>query len=90
VVQTGRFEKFLEMIFGQSGLALKIAFGSHYILLIRVAGSLVATAIAGYYGDAMRSPLLPLLAALSAFPGALGGALGGCGSATISTRCCVA
>jgi hypothetical protein len=74
------------MIFGRSGLALEVAFNSHYALLIGVAGSLIAAAIAGYYGHAIGSPLVPLLATLSAFPGALDSGLGGCGSATISSR----
>jgi hypothetical protein len=38
----------------------------------------------------MGSPLLPLLAALSTFPGALDGGLGGCGPTNISRRSHVA
>jgi hypothetical protein len=84
VVRIGYFEKLLEMIFGRPSLALEVVFGGRYTLLIGVTGSLVATTVVGYCGDVMGSLLLPLLAALSAFPGALDGILGGCGSATIS------
>jgi hypothetical protein len=79
---------FVEMIFGCPGLVLVVAFGSHYALLVGVDGSLIVAP--GYYGDKMGSPLLPLLATLSAFPGTLDGGLGGCSSATISGCCCVA
>jgi hypothetical protein len=85
VVQIRHFEKFLKMIFGHPSLAIEVMFGSRYTLLNRVVGSLVATAIAGYYGDVMGSPLLPLLAALSAIPSTLDSGLGGCSSATISS-----
>jgi hypothetical protein len=84
VVQIGRFKKFLEMIFGWLGLVLEVVFGSRYARLVGVGGSLVAATFAGYYGDEMGLPLLPLLATLTAFIGALDGGLGRCGSATIS------
>jgi hypothetical protein len=87
VVRTGSIEKFLEMNFGRAGLALEIAFGSFYVLLARVTSSLTTAAVAGYYGDVMGLPLLPLIATLTAYPRALDG---GCGSATISDRCGVA
>jgi hypothetical protein len=73
------------MIFGQPRLVLEVTFGSRYALLSRVTGFLVATAITGYYGDPMRSPLLPFLAACGTFPSALNGGLGWCGSATTSS-----
>jgi hypothetical protein len=57
VVWVGRFEKFLEMIFGRSCLAFEVAFGCHYALLTGVTGFLIATAIAFHYGDATESPL---------------------------------
>jgi hypothetical protein len=84
VVQAGRFEKLLKMIFWRPSLALDVAFSSRYTLLAGVASSLITAAIAGYYGDAMGSPLLHFLTTLSAFPSALDGGLGGCSSATIN------
>jgi hypothetical protein len=57
VVWVGRFEKFLEMIFGRSCLAFEVAVGCHYALLTEVTGFLIATAIAFHYGDATGSPL---------------------------------
>jgi hypothetical protein len=74
------------MIFGKLSLVLEVAFGSCYALLIGVTCFLIVDAIAGYYGDAMGSPLLPRLATLSTFPGTLGGY----GSTTISGCFCVA
>jgi hypothetical protein len=86
VVRTGYFEKLLEMIFGWPSLVLEVMFGGRYTLLILVTDSLVVTTVVGYCGDVMGSLLLPLVAALSAFPGALDGILGGCSSATISVH----
>jgi hypothetical protein len=88
VVQIGHFKKFLKMIFGRLSLALEVMFSSRYTLLNGVVGFLVATA--GYYGDVMGSPLLSLLATLSAVPSTLDSGLGGCSSATISSRFSVA
>jgi hypothetical protein len=90
VVQIGHFEKFLQMIFGHLSLALEVMFSSRYTLLNGVVGSLVATAIASYYGNVMGSPLLSLLAAFSAVPSTLDSGLGGCSSATINSRFSVA
>jgi hypothetical protein len=78
------------MVFWRPGLAHEIAFSSCYVLLAGVVAPLVTATVAGYYGNDIGSPLLPLLSALSACPGALGGGLGGCGSVTISSRCCIA
>jgi hypothetical protein len=86
VVRTGRFEKFLEMIFGRPSLALEVTFGSRYTLLTGVTDFLVVNTVVGYYGNMTGSPLLPLLVALSTFSGALGGGLGGYGSATVSSH----
>jgi hypothetical protein len=66
VVQTDRFEKFLETIFGWPSLALKVTFSSRDSLLTRVTGFLIAGAIAGYYGDMG----LVLLSYLKMLPGA--------------------
>jgi hypothetical protein len=60
--------------------------GHHYPLLTGVAGLPVITAIAGYYSNAMGLPLLPFLAVIGAFPSALNGGLGWCGSATAGGR----
>jgi hypothetical protein len=72
------------MIFGWPGLALQVAFGSCYALLIRAAGSLVAAAFGSYYGDVMGLPLLLFCVALSAFPSTLDGGHVWCGSATLN------
>jgi hypothetical protein len=82
VVRTGRFEKFPEMIFGRSSLALEVAFDSRYALLTGV----ISFLITDKYGDMTRSLLLPLLATLSTFPGALGGGLGGYGLIIVSAH----
>jgi hypothetical protein len=66
-MQTGHIKKFLEMIFGWPSLSLEFALGSRYALLTGVTEFLIATATAGCYGEAMGSPLLPLLDTLSAF-----------------------
>jgi hypothetical protein len=86
VLWTGRFEKFLEMLFGRLSLALEVMFDSRHTVLIGVTGSLVATAVVSYHGEAMGLPHLSLLATLSTFPSALDGGLGGCDSTTISDR----
>jgi hypothetical protein len=65
-------------------LVHEVAFYSRYTLLTEIASFLVAAAVAGLYGNATGSLLLPFLAARSAFPGTLNGGLGGCGSAIIS------
>jgi hypothetical protein len=77
VMRTGRFKKFLEVIFGRPGLSLETAFGSYYELLTGVTGFLIAITVIGHYGNATGSALLSLLATLSAFPGAFDGGLGG-------------
>jgi hypothetical protein len=48
------------MIFGRPSLALEVAFGSRYALVVGVSGFLVAALIASYYGGVMGSLLLPL------------------------------
>jgi hypothetical protein len=86
----GRFKKFLKMIFGWPRLVLEVMFGSRYTLLTRVAGFLIATTVAGYYGDTTGLPLLPFLATLGTFRSTLNGGLGWCGSATAGGHFCVA
>jgi hypothetical protein len=71
------------MIFGWLSLLLKVMLGSRCALLAAVADFLIAMDIAGYYNNAIGSLLLPLLAALSAFPGTYDSGLGGYGPATI-------
>jgi hypothetical protein len=78
-MKTCRFKKFLEVVFGRPCLPLEVAIGSHYELLTGVVGSLIA----GHYGNTTVSTLLPLFAALSAFPGSFHGGLGGHGLTTI-------
>jgi hypothetical protein len=75
VMWTGRFKKFLKVIFGRTSLLLEMAFGGRYELLTGVVGSLIAVAIAvaGHCGYTMGLALLPLFTALSAFDGGLGG-----------------
>jgi hypothetical protein len=73
------------MIFGRPRLVIEVMLGSRYALLSRVTGFLIATAITGYYGDPMRSSLLPFLAAYGTFPSALNDGLGWCSSATTSS-----
>jgi hypothetical protein len=71
------------MIFGRLSLLLKVMLGSRCALLAAVADFLIAIDIAGYYNDVIGSLLLPLLAALSAFPGAYDSGLSGYGPATV-------
>jgi hypothetical protein len=70
------------MIFGWLSLLLKVMLGSRCALLAAVADFLIAMDIAGYYNNVIGL-LLPLLAALSAFPGTYDSGLGGYGPATI-------
>jgi hypothetical protein len=83
-------EKFLEMIFGWSCLALEVAFSCRYALLTRVTDFLIATTIADHYGYVMGLSLWPFLATLGTFPDALNGGLGWCGLVIISCHACVA
>jgi hypothetical protein len=79
VMQTGRFKKFLELVFGWPSLPLEVTFGSRCKPLAGVIGllAIVVVAVASHHGTMMGSALLPLLAALSAFPGAFDGGLSG-------------
>jgi hypothetical protein len=74
------------VVFGRLSLLLEVAFDSHYKLITRVIGSLIAVVVAGHHGNAIGSTLLPLLAAFSAFSGAFGSGLGGHGPTTIGDR----
>jgi hypothetical protein len=79
----GHFEMFFKMVLRCSHLALEAMFSGRDTLLARVTGFLIATAIVGRYDDAVRAPLLPLLAALGAFHSTLGGGhRWGCPAAT--------
>jgi hypothetical protein len=82
-VRAAHFEKFLEDIFLWPHLGPEVAFSSRYALLARVTDFFITTVVAGYYGGAMGLLLLPFLATLGTFPGALNG-LGWCNSATSS------
>jgi hypothetical protein len=82
-MKTGRFKKFLEVVFGQPSLTLEVAFGNRYELLTGVVGSLIAVPFADHYGNTMMSALLPLFATLSAFLGSFRGGLGGHSPTTI-------
>jgi hypothetical protein len=82
-MQTGCLKKLLKVVFGRPSLPLEVSFDSRYELLIGVVSFLIVVAVASHYGNVMGSTLLPLLAALSAFPGTFDGGLGGCGPATI-------
>jgi hypothetical protein len=74
------------VIFGRLSLSLEVAFGSRYKLITRVVGSLIAVAVVGHYGNTTGSALLPLFAALSAFPSAFDDGLGGHELTTIGGR----
>jgi hypothetical protein len=74
---TCRFKKFLEVVFERLSLPLEVVFDSRYESLAGVVAFCPAAAVAGHYGKAACSTLLPLLATLGAFPGAFNGALGG-------------
>jgi hypothetical protein len=90
VILAGYFEKFLEMIFGRPSLPLEVTLDSCYELFIGVTGFLIVITTAGCYGDAMGSPLLPLLTTLNAFSGTFDGGFGGRGPATVGRRSRVA
>jgi hypothetical protein len=55
------------MIFGLSGLALEIAFGSCYAHLTGVVGSLIVVVVAGYYGNTTGGRFCPILPPLAPF-----------------------
>jgi hypothetical protein len=78
VVQTCRFEKFLKMVLRIPRQALEVRHDSHEILLSRVASFLVVAIVARRDSDALGAPLLPLLAALGAFPRTIDGGFGWC------------
>jgi hypothetical protein len=82
----GCFKKFLEMVFRRLSLPLEVTFSSRYELLAGVVGFLIVIAVAGLYGNVAGSVLLPLLAALSAFPGTFDSGLGGHGPAMFGGR----
>jgi hypothetical protein len=70
MVRAGRFEKFLEMFFRLSCLVLEIMLYGLDILLVGAARFLLIIVVTGGDYDPSGVPLLPLLAALSAFFGA--------------------
>jgi hypothetical protein len=84
-VWEGRFEKFLEMIFGRPHLAFEVVFGSLYAFLAGVAYFFIIAAVAGYYSDTSGLPLLPFLTALGTFPSALMVALVGAARPSLAT-----
>jgi hypothetical protein len=86
MVRTGHFEKFLEMVPRLPCLALEVSLGSRDILFIGVIRFLVVVVATSCECDPPGMPLLPLLAALSAFLCVFDGGLGRCGMAT--TRGC--
>jgi hypothetical protein len=83
---TGRFKKFLEVVFGRPSLPLDVTFGSHYEPLVTAVGFLTAVFVASHYSNAMESALFPLLAALRVFPNAFDGGLGGSSLAAAGGR----
>jgi hypothetical protein len=84
VMWTCRFKKFHQVVFGRPSLPLEVTFGSCYEPLAGAVGFHTAVAIAGQYGNASGSALLPLRATLSAFPGAFVSGIGGRSPATAS------
>jgi hypothetical protein len=70
-MQTGRFKKFVEVVFGRTSLQLEVTFDSHYEPLAGVVSFIATIAVAGHYGNAtgwrfcpFLPPLTPLLALL--------------------------
>jgi hypothetical protein len=86
MMQTSRFKKFLEVIFGRLSLSLEMAFDSRYELLAGITGFLIVITIMGHHCNAIGSALLSLLATLSTFPGAFDGGIGGCSTAIVGSR----
>jgi hypothetical protein len=69
---TGRFEKFLKMVFQLLRLVLEIALSGHDVLIIGVVHFLVVVIATGSDCDPSGVSLLSHLAALSAFAGGFG------------------
>jgi hypothetical protein len=86
MMQTSRYKKFLEVIFGRLSLSLEMAFDSRYELLAGITSFLIVITIMGHHCNATGSALLSLLATLSTFPGAFDGDIGGCGTAIVGSR----
>jgi hypothetical protein len=80
---TGRFKKFLEIVFWLSRLALEISLSGHDILLGGVIHFLVIVVVTGSDCDPSGEPLLPLFAALGSFLGALACGFGRCCPTTV-------
>jgi hypothetical protein len=64
-------EKFLKMVLWLPRLAFDVTLSGRGILLIGLVSFLVIIVIAGHNYNALGAPLLPLFAALGAFPSAL-------------------
>jgi hypothetical protein len=79
IVQTGRFEKFLEMVFWLLRLALEVALNGRDILFFRAVRFLVIVVIASSNYGPSGAPLLPLLPPLSPSLARLSEALNGVG-----------
>jgi hypothetical protein len=75
VVQTGCFEKFLDMVLWLSRLALEVTLDGCDIL-IRVASFLIVAVIIGHDSDTLGASHLPLLATVGAFSITLDGGFG--------------
>jgi hypothetical protein len=88
-MRTGRIKKFLEVVYGRPSLPLEVTFDNRYEPLAGAIGFLTTIVVAGHYGNAMWSVLLPLLATLSTFLGALYGGLGGRSLAIASGHSCI-
>jgi hypothetical protein len=67
MVGTGRFEKFLKMVFPLSRIMLQITLSRRDILLVRAARFSVIIITAGSDCDSSKAPLLPLLLPLAPF-----------------------
>jgi hypothetical protein len=78
MVGTGRFEKFLKMVFPLSRIMLQITLSRRDILLVRAARFSVVIITAGSDCDSSKAPLLPPFVALSAFLSAFASAFGRC------------
>jgi hypothetical protein len=85
-MQTSRFKKFLEVVFGHPSLPLEITFGCRYIPHTRVIGFFPTLVVVGHCTPVTRSALLPLVAALSTSSSALVGVFSGCGLTTVRSR----
>jgi hypothetical protein len=83
MVQTGCFEKFHEMVFQLSRLVLEVLLSDCDILLVKDVSFLVLVIAGSSNYDPPGALLLPLFAALGAFPSAFVKGFGRCRPAVV-------